>query len=273
MIKLSKVNILLVDDERMSLMLLNNIVSGLGVRCVMCNSGEEAIKKANENEFALALVDVELEDMDGYQLIKELRKMPKHKNLPFIFVSGSEPEDNGIIKSITAGAIDFIEKPPNPYVLKGKVRLFINMHMQRLKQNELINELEFANNKIRENENRFRSIANYMNDGLLILDNKGKVTFMNLAAENIFKRPAAAILGNLPVKLFYASPQYKHYRTELIKFINGRANELEGNTHAMEVTNAEGARVNLEITSSIVRGINNRELLVIIKNPIQPGVF
>jgi signal transduction histidine kinase len=123
--------ILVVDDKPENIATLNVLLKDFDVIVLNAGSGDEALRLTLENDFALALIDVQMPDMDGYETVKFMRQVEKTKYLPVIFVSAIYAEDYYQILGIEAGAVDFITKPFNTRILLGKVKIFLDLYEQK----------------------------------------------------------------------------------------------------------------------------------------------
>ncbi len=137
--------ILIVDDLIENLISLEAILEDFDIDLIRAFSGEDALRLSLKEEFALAILDVQMPGMNGYETLEMMRQRKKTKFLPVIFVSGIHQSDLHIIKGIETGAVDFIPKPIIPDILKGKVRVFLDLFLQRKKLNDLLAQMEEAN--------------------------------------------------------------------------------------------------------------------------------
>jgi CheY-like chemotaxis protein len=128
---MTKPKILLVDDKLENLIALERLLADLEIEFVRAQSGNQAIIHCLEQEFALALIDVQMPEMDGFETLEFMRQEQKSRLLPVIFVSAIYSEDYYKIKGIETGAVDFITKPIIPEILRGKVRIFLSLYLQR----------------------------------------------------------------------------------------------------------------------------------------------
>ncbi len=126
-----KPKILIVDDRVENLLALEKTLEGLYVECVRATSGNDALALILDYEFGLALVDVQMPEMDGYETVELIHQNRGTENLPIIFVSAVWSDEYHLIKGIEAGAVDFIAKPIVPEILRGKVRAFLKLYEQR----------------------------------------------------------------------------------------------------------------------------------------------
>jgi len=130
--------ILLVDDRVENLIAMERLLSDLDVAFVRAASGNEALIKALEDDFAIALIDVQMPAMDGFETVELMRQDKKTMHLPVIFVSAVYKESYYQIRGIETGAVDFITKPIVPQILKGKVKVFLDLYRNRLAMEEEI---------------------------------------------------------------------------------------------------------------------------------------
>ncbi|MEM5787515.1 MAG: ATP-binding protein [Syntrophobacteraceae bacterium] len=134
--------ILIVDDRPENLFALKKIVSRTGAEIIEASSGNEALIASLNHCFAVAILDVQMPAMSGYELAEFLRKDAKTTHLPIIFLSAVHYDDSHIFRGYEAGAVDFITKPFDPRILIGKVSVFLELDMQRALLHNAKNELE-----------------------------------------------------------------------------------------------------------------------------------
>ncbi len=142
--------ILIVDDRLENLISLEKVLQDFDVEFVRALSGNEALKQTLYNDFALAIIDVQMPDMDGYETVELLRMADKTKYLPVIFVSAIYSDEFYIVKGIESGAVDFISKPIKPEILQGKVKVFLDLYNQAEQLRQLLKEKELMNKELQE---------------------------------------------------------------------------------------------------------------------------
>jgi putative two-component system response regulator len=135
--------ILIVDDYADNLFTLNKLLKELDVNVFQATSGEEALGLALENDFCVAILDVQMPGMDGYELAELLRGNESTSKLPIIFLSAMYSDEYHHRKGYDAGAVDFLSKPYIPDILLSKVRVFIRLYEQRLQLESWGHWLEF----------------------------------------------------------------------------------------------------------------------------------
>jgi signal transduction histidine kinase len=116
--------VLIVDDSRINWLQVEYALQGLDVELVMASSGEEAVRQAQQHDFALILLDVVMGGMDGFQTAQLLRQQPRARYTPLIFLTGSYHDDIGKARGYAVGAIDYLLKPADPDMLRAKVQFF-----------------------------------------------------------------------------------------------------------------------------------------------------
>lgn len=149
-----KIKILIVDDKIENLISLEKILGSLDIEFCRALSGKEALAKTLNNDFALALVDVQMPDMDGYETVRLMRETAKTKYLTVIFISATYSENNQIIKGIKTGAVDCISKPFVPEILINKVKVFLDLYVQKIKISKFLEEEKITNEKLRIAKNK-----------------------------------------------------------------------------------------------------------------------
>ncbi len=150
----AKPKILIVDDKLQNLIALERLLEGFDVEFIRATSGNEAIARVMNHEFALAIVDIQMPDMDGYETVELMRQIKKSRYLPVIFVSAIYKEDFHIIKGIETGAVDFISKPIEQRILRGKVKVFLELYMQKRELARLVKEKEKINKQLQDAKER-----------------------------------------------------------------------------------------------------------------------
>lgn len=143
---IDKPNVLIVDDRKENLLALSATLSQLDVNVVESLSGVEALNALMDHEFALVILDVQMPEMDGFEVARLMKNHKKTRDIPIIFVTAISKEQQYVFKGYSSGAVDYISKPFNPEILICKVSVFISLYIQRklleLKNIELQNSLD-----------------------------------------------------------------------------------------------------------------------------------
>lgn len=189
------IKILLVDDKQENLFSLEQLLDDDDYQAtfIKCTSGNEALNIALKEEIALILLDVQMPEMDGYEVAKFLKQNRKTSAIPLIFVTALDHEINYILEGYKKGAIDYLLKPLNPAITRAKVRAFIHTYLQQ-------QELERKNFML---ENLAMLVNNSV-DLMCILDTKKlNITSVNPAwkkilgfgSEELMNRPITGLPG------------------------------------------------------------------------------
>lgn len=123
-----KAKILLVDDREENLIALEAILSSLEQELVRARSGEEALKALLTGEYAVILLDVVMPGMDGFEVARDIKRRRKTRDIPIIFLTAANGDPDYAFRGYAAGAVDFIAKPFDPWILRAKVSVFVDLH-------------------------------------------------------------------------------------------------------------------------------------------------
>jgi two-component system, sensor histidine kinase and response regulator len=141
---MNDINILVVDDFTQNLIATEALLGRPGLRVLKAGSGDEALELLLQNEVALALIDVQMPGMDGYELAEILRGNPRTSGIPLIFMTAAAQERTRAFRGYQAGAVDFLNKPINPDILRGKVEVFAQLFAQKKQIQQRMEELRDA---------------------------------------------------------------------------------------------------------------------------------
>jgi CheY-like chemotaxis protein len=123
--------ILIVDDRPENLLALEAILQGLGHELVKAHSGEEALKRLLTEDFALILLDVQMPGMDGFETATHIKQRERTRDVPIVFLTAIDGEAHQAFRGYAAGAVDYLSKPFDPWVLRAKVGVFIELYERR----------------------------------------------------------------------------------------------------------------------------------------------
>jgi CheY-like chemotaxis protein len=183
-----KQSILLVDDHRENLIALEAILEAPGRQLVMATSGNEALQLALKHDFSLVLLDVQMPEMDGFEVAQLLRQGKKTRNIPIIFVTAISKEHKYVFKGYECGAVDYLFKPIDQQILTAKVEVFLDLDQQKRRLQQAVVQMKRLKD---ENERLLQAIG----EGILGTDIKGLVTFANGAAAALFGMPREQLVG------------------------------------------------------------------------------
>jgi signal transduction histidine kinase/response regulator RpfG family c-di-GMP phosphodiesterase len=175
--------ILLVDDLEENLIAMAALLRAPEVRVLMARSGADALEILLLNEVALALVDVQMPDMDGFELAELMRGSERTRHVPIVFVTAGAHDRQRQIEGFNFGAIDFLYKPVEPHVLTSKVAVFVELFRQK----KALARVSALQNAIFNSAN-FSSIAT---------DAKGVIQIFNVGAERMLGYTAMEVMNKI----------------------------------------------------------------------------
>ena len=132
--------ILIVDDRKHNLFALEQTLKDVPAKIIKAMSGDEALALSLQHEFALALVDVQMPGMDGYELAELLLGNPSTSSIPIIFVSAAYGDEAHRFRGYETGAVDYLVKPVDPTILRGKVKVFLELARTRAELQAVVTE-------------------------------------------------------------------------------------------------------------------------------------
>jgi CheY-like chemotaxis protein len=121
---------LLVDDRRENLVALEAILQGLPVETVSVTSGEAALKQLLGEEFAVILLDASMPTMDGFETATHIKQRERTRHIPIIFLTALNYDARLAFRGYQIGAVDYITKPFDPWVLRSKVAVFVDLWLK-----------------------------------------------------------------------------------------------------------------------------------------------
>lgn len=123
--------ILIVDDNTFYLSLLKTILKDVKAEIYMASSGKEALELIHQNDFALAILDIQMPEMDGFELAGHIRNLKHRDLLPIIFLTAYFSDEIQMFKGYDNGAIDYLTKPVKKNIFISKVRIFLELDQQK----------------------------------------------------------------------------------------------------------------------------------------------
>ncbi|MEY4549300.1 MAG: hypothetical protein RL685_5495 [Pseudomonadota bacterium] len=130
---MTRPSVLIVDDVEANLIALEAQLSQLDCDLVLVNSGNDGLRELLKREFAVMLLDVQMPEMDGYEMAAYARENPATRDVPIIFVTAMLETEETALRGYGSGAVDFLFKPVNPYILLSKVKVFLDLYTGRRK--------------------------------------------------------------------------------------------------------------------------------------------
>jgi PAS domain S-box-containing protein len=175
-------SLLVVDDRPQNLLALQAILEPLGHELVAVGSGPEALRVLlGHDDFAVILLDVQMPDMDGFEVAEVIKQRDRTSTIPIIFLTALSKEERHVFRGYEVGAVDYVFKPFDPELLRAKVSVFVELwekNRQIREQAEQLAERELAELR-RTSEERYRQLADAMPQIVWTSDAEGKTTYYN----------------------------------------------------------------------------------------------
>ena len=145
---LPRPKILVVDDTPANLVAMRRLLSRIDADLIMASSGNDALAACLDHEFALILLDVQMPDIDGFEVAALLSGEARTSDTPIIFVTAAFGDDVNRLRGYHFGAVDYIAKPINDTILQAKVRVFLDLYRGRQELQRLVSELDARNRQL-----------------------------------------------------------------------------------------------------------------------------
>ena len=176
---LEKPKILIVDDNRSNLIALRMLLGRLDCEIIEASSGNEALSYCINYDFALALLDVDMPGMNGYEVAQLLKEEPVTEQTPIIFVTAYYEDQTHRLLGYEAGAVDYIQKPVDDLILLSKVSIFIDLYNNRQLAQYELKRSEALRIASAENEARFRQALTDAPIPIMLRSEDGEVVLLN----------------------------------------------------------------------------------------------
>jgi len=208
-----RINILLVDDRRENLLILEALLRPLAQNLFTATSGTEALKLLLERQFAVVLLDVQMPEIGGIETAALIREREGSRDTPIIFVTAGDQNSPLAFEGYTAGAVDYLFKPLVPEVLRAKVSTFVHLAKksqalereiaQRLKAeaaleealDELGKRINERTESLRESQALFRDFMNHSPAVAFIRNSEERLIYVNEPYERFYRASAAELAG------------------------------------------------------------------------------
>ena len=209
------VDILIVDDRAENLLALEAILEPLHQHLVRASSGEEALRRLLERDFALILLDVQMPRMNGFETARLIKSRERTKYIPIIFLTAISKEEAYVYEGYSVGAVDYLFKPFQPEILRSKVAAFVDLYVRQRNvaaKEALVRESERREMELRhmrelwESQARFREVVTSALDAIILFDEQEKITLFNSAAERMFHCESSEAVGK-PLARFFTDEE------------------------------------------------------------------
>ena len=182
-------NLLIVDDNEINITYLEALLGKLKVNLIKAESGFDALDKSNGIELALAILDIQMPGMNGFELAVKINEKRVNNKVPIIFVTANHVNDVDVSQGYISGAVDYIFKPINSHILLSKVNIFLELfnHKQTIveeafKLEKNAEKLIWLNSALKTSEEKYRSYIGNAPDGIFVVNETGRFFEVNKAA-------------------------------------------------------------------------------------------
>ena len=134
-------NVLVADDRAANVLAIQQVLEPLHHNVVAASSGEEVLRALLTTEFAVILLDVQMPIMDGFEIAAQIKRREKTRHIPIIFLTAVNQEPSDIFQGYEAGAVDYLNKPVEPWLVRAKVAAFIDIWLEHKRIEQLRSEL------------------------------------------------------------------------------------------------------------------------------------
>ena len=205
-----KAKILIVDDDERTTLAVQTVLDDLHQELVIAHSGEEALKALLFDDFAVILLDLHMPGMDGYETASLIRSRKRTRHVPILFLTAVFRDESHLFRAYSAGAVDMVFKPVDPFILKAKVSVFVDLHLKQMeiqREAQLRQRLQEENFRVstekldternlRLSEETHRLLVDGIRDcAIYMLDQNGHVATWNTGAQRIKQYTAQEIVG------------------------------------------------------------------------------
>jgi len=209
--------ILIVDDNTFYLSVLKTILKDIGADIYMADSGEKALSLIKENDFALAVLDIQMPEMDGFELATHIREIENTDLLPIIFLTAYFSDEIQMFKGYDYGAIDYLTKPVNKSVFISKVKIFLELDRQKrhligskqslekskyeleIQQKELKirnKELRKAHKEAEKSRKKYTQLYDFAPAGYFTINHNCKILEINIKASGLLLNEPLNLIGH-----------------------------------------------------------------------------
>lgn len=179
------IKILVVDDKENNLLLIERFLQKTGVDVVPATSGDEALERVKNGDYALILMDVLMPGRCGFETAEKIRNIPGKSHIPIIFITAHRLEETFEFKGYEAGAVDFLYKPVDPVILRSKVNVFAELYRREKVLQTEIAMRKAAQEKVLKSEKKYRSLFDTSRDGIAFERPDGGLETANIAYTNM----------------------------------------------------------------------------------------
>jgi PAS domain S-box-containing protein len=196
-------NLLIVDDTRENLFLLEVATREIKVNLIKALSGSEALQKTRGIKLALAIIDIRMPGMNGYELALKMNEERSDDKVPIIFLTANPINEIEVFKGYDTGAVDYISKPVHYHILTSKINVFLDLFNQKqtiirdaalLK--ESADELTMANTALKKSEEKYTKLYDLAPIGFITLSQKKTIQELNISVASLLGKERSQLIDN-----------------------------------------------------------------------------
>ena len=158
--------VLVVDDSKTNLALLRHMLSDIECEVITVESGAEAIRLVGNEDFALILLDIQMPEMNGYEVAARIKEIDRGLHVPIIFITAIFQDDDNVHQGYQTGAIDYLFRPVDVHILTSKVKAFLQMHLQKVQLEQEVERHKKTGEALSKAEEKYRSIFERAVEGI-----------------------------------------------------------------------------------------------------------
>ncbi len=222
-----QVNILMVDDQPAKLLSYEAILTGLGLHLIKATSAREALEHLLKTEIAVVLMDVNMPEIDGFELAALIRQHPRYQKTAIIFISAVHLTDLDRLKGYEIGAVDYIQVPVAPEILRAKVSVFADLFRKTRALEEFNRELE---QRVEERTAALAEATEREREARLTAERalQARDVFLSIAAHEL-KTPLTSLKASaqvLTLKLQKGDAEYPEWLTNGLRIVDQQSARL-----------------------------------------------
>lgn len=260
-----KFKLLLVDDSAFFRDILVKMINkNFKVDIFQAATAFEALRLLGNHKIDLILLDVNLPDVDGYKMSRILKQQNNFTNIPIIYVTGNPPTKENLNYGFESGGIDYLAKPFTEQELVRMLNLYFRFLLREKEVNKAIienhdkltkeiEERRAIEQALKESEEKFRKISSSANDGIIMMDAQGLISFWNKAAESILGYTAEEALSKKLHRFIVPERFYEQYKKGFETFKHTGMGVAVGKTLELSALHKDGREIPVEISISGVK--------------------
>ena len=237
MVTAEPIKFLLVDDMSENLLALEAIIRRKDLEVLVARSGSEALELLLVNDVSLALLDVQMPVMDGFELAELMRGVERTKHVPIIFVTAGARDPQRVFKGYESGAVDFLFKPIDPHILKSKADVFFDLACQRRETAQIHEKMLAMNETLMRSSLRQQELIEV--GDTLNVQLQSEIRERKLAEEALAKAAAelaaiqTAISGAAIIAITDVTGKIKQVNDNFVRISKYSREELIGQNHRL----------------------------------------